>query len=97
MDTILGNGEFKYDAADDGAVVDNATSPVEVAMPIYDPDIYHELRSIIELQLQDNTKARLLFADQSNPYRSRKPEDKAVRAQLDTYHLLARKVNPVDV
>ncbi|MHC4779869.1 MAG: NHL repeat-containing protein, partial [Planctomycetota bacterium] len=33
VDTVLGNGDFTYDPADDGALVDNGTSPVEVAMP----------------------------------------------------------------
>jgi sugar lactone lactonase YvrE len=33
IDTILGNGDFTYDPSDDGAMVDNAVDPVELAMP----------------------------------------------------------------
>ncbi len=61
---------------------------VEVAMPIYDPDLFRELRAIIDLQWRDNTKARIINATQSNPFRGRLPIDPPVRAQVDIYRRL---------
>jgi polyphosphate kinase len=44
----------------------NLDRRVEVTCPIYDPDIQQELKSFLDLQCQDNVKARILDKDLSN-------------------------------
>ncbi|MEM1319551.1 MAG: polyphosphate kinase 1 [Bacteroidota bacterium] len=70
----------------------NLDRRVEVAMPIYDPEVYAELRQLIQLQLEDNRKARIIDQLQSNPYRRGPEEAPTVRAQIAAYELLKSKV-----
>ena len=70
----------------------NLDRRVEVAIPIYGPEIKAEIKAIIDLQLEDNTKARIINASQNNNYKKRTVEGKAIRAQVETYNLLKRKV-----
>lgn len=42
---------------------------IEVTCPVYDPALQETLRTIIELQWQDNTKARVLNVEQDNQQR----------------------------
>jgi polyphosphate kinase len=69
----------------------NLSHRVEVAFPIYDAALREELKAILDLQWADDTKARVLDAEQSNAY-WRPPEPRGVRAQFDTYRLLAERV-----
>jgi polyphosphate kinase len=46
----------------------NLKRRVEVAMPVYDPDIKAQLQKLLEIQWADNTKARIINAAQDNPY-----------------------------
>ncbi|MDX1943432.1 MAG: polyphosphate kinase 1 [Saprospiraceae bacterium] len=90
---IFANGgeEAMYIASADW-MTRNLDRRVEVATPIYDPKLFAELRTIIDLQWQDNTKARIIDADLSNTYRSYLPFVSKVRAQADIYHLLQRQI-----
>jgi polyphosphate kinase len=87
---IFANGgeERMYTASADW-MTRNIDRRVEAVIPIYDKEVFAEIRHIINLQLQDNTKSRHIIADQSNPYRQL--PGAPVRAQLDTYHWLAQK------
>ena len=89
---IFANGgkEKMYTASADW-MTRNLDRRVEVAMPIYDPIVYQELRHIIDLQLKDNTKARIINAKQNNPYRKKLKKDEPVHAQKDTYEFLKAK------
>lgn len=69
----------------------NLDQRVEVAAPVYDPAIFRELRDLLELQLQDNQKARRIVADQSNPYRRPAPGEAPLRAQYAAYNYLQEK------
>jgi len=67
----------------------------EIAVPIYDPKVREKLKKILEIQLQDNTKARILDAKQDNKYKSA-DSSKSIRAQDEIYNyfkgrLLANK------
>jgi polyphosphate kinase len=44
----------------------NLDHRVEVAFPIYDPEVRRQVREIIDTQLADNVKARVLKADNTN-------------------------------
>ena len=58
---------------------------VELACPIYDPEIQEELREFLHLQWQDNTKARIIDKDLTNAYKKVDSKDKKYRAQEDIY------------
>ena len=61
----------------------NLNRRVEVAFPLYQPDLVEQVRHIIDLQLQDDTKTR----DVDNSYvKSDVPTD--IRAQYATYEYL---------
>jgi polyphosphate kinase len=67
----------------------NLDNRVEVAWPVLDEGLQQELRDILELQWQDNTKARVLNRAQNNRYR-RTPGPR-VRAQEALYAYLTAK------
>ena len=46
----------------------NTVRRVEVATPIYDPDIRNRVRKIFELQMSDNVKARIMKSDGTYKY-----------------------------
>jgi polyphosphate kinase len=60
----------------------NIDNRIEVSAPVYDKDLQNELRNIIEIQLQDNVKARIIDEKQSNHYK-RKDKEKPVRSQIE--------------
>lgn len=83
-------GEEKMYLASADWMTRNLDKRVEVVFPIYDPEIYKELKGIINLQLSDNTKARIINEAQDNPYV--KKSGKSVRAQIDTFRFLGYSV-----
>jgi len=56
---------------------------VEAAFPIFDAAIKQQIVDMMALQVADRAKARVLDADQSNPYVD--PERDGIDAQNDTY------------
>jgi polyphosphate kinase len=93
---IFGNGgiEKMYIASADW-MTRNLDRRIEIIAPIQDPEIFQEIRDIINLQLQDNTKLRLITADLENPYREDLPSVAPVRAQSAIYDYLASKFETV--
>jgi polyphosphate kinase len=79
-----GNEEVYISSAD--WMIRNFDYRSEVAVPIFDPEIKKQLKDIFEIQLADNTKARILDALQENKYVRNKK--KKVRAQIETYKYL---------
>ncbi|PHN05818.1 polyphosphate kinase 1 [Flavilitoribacter nigricans] len=90
---IFGNGgdEKIYTASADW-MNRNLYNRIEVAIPIYDPDIRQELREIIDIQLADNCKARKIDPDQCNTFRTGPDGSSVNRAQLDIYNYLKQQV-----
>ncbi len=68
----------------------NLDHRIEVTCPVYDPDLQEELRTQIELQWQDNVKARILNRDQDNQYRDNNDKP-ALRSQHEFYSYLKKK------
>ncbi|MFH1070661.1 MAG: polyphosphate kinase 1, partial [Candidatus Glassbacteria bacterium] len=68
----------------------NLDRRVEVAVPIYDDRIKSEIKHLLDLQLADNTKARLLDAGLSNEYRVDRQSEE-VRAQMDFSRLVQNR------
>jgi polyphosphate kinase len=68
----------------------NIDNRVEVGFPIYDKDLKREIREIINIQLEDNTKAREINSHNTNKYHKTNSE-LPVRAQIDIYNYLKNK------
>ncbi|MDB5153172.1 MAG: ppk1 [Mucilaginibacter sp.] len=68
----------------------NIDNRVEVGFPIYDKELKKEIRDIINIQLEDNTKAREINSHNTNKYHKTK-SDMPVRAQIDIYNYLKNK------
>ena len=58
----------------------------ETAVPIYDKKIKQELMHLLQIQLNDNTKSRILDKTQSNKYKTTKADEKKIRAQDEIYN-----------
>ncbi|WP_412561673.1 polyphosphate kinase 1 [Winogradskyella sp. MIT101101] len=88
---IFGNGgdEKIYIGSADW-MTRNLTHRIEVLTPIYDKDVHKTLRDLIEIQLSDNTKARIIDAEQKNEYVDN--SKKKVRAQYATYEYFENKL-----
>ena len=71
-------------------MVRNLDHRVEVAIPILDKHIQKELKDIIEIQLNDNVKARTLNNDLDNEYVNPRNTTK-VRSQIEIYNYLLNK------
>lgn len=65
----------------------NIDNRVEVSVPIYDLRLKQMIMDILSLQFNDNTKARVINKEQSNPYRNRGNKRK-VRSQIAIYQYL---------
>jgi polyphosphate kinase len=68
----------------------NLDHRVEVGFPVYDEAIKKEIKDIIDIQLQDNTKAREINSQNTNKYVKTKNKI-PYRAQIDIYNYLKYK------
>lgn len=66
----------------------NLSRRVEVAFPVYDEALRKEIRRIIDFQLNDCVKARVIDIAQSNRMVAPRPNEPQVRSQLATYDFL---------
>ncbi len=82
------NGDEKMYLASADWMTRNLDRRIEVVFPVNDKAVFKELRHIVDLQLRDNSKARLIVEDQSNPYKERDASAPIYRAQIDTYNYL---------
>ncbi|WP_127125002.1 polyphosphate kinase 1 [Pseudoflavitalea rhizosphaerae] len=83
-------GEEKVYISSADWMVRNLDHRVEATCPILDEKIRRVLKNILEIQLRDNVKARILDNELSNRYvRDRK--QKKVRSQVETYQYLHQK------
>ncbi|MFW5710178.1 MAG: polyphosphate kinase 1 [Bacteroidota bacterium] len=62
----------------------NLDHRIEVAAPVFDPVLQNEIMDILEIQLRDNVKARIINDEQDNPYKSDNSNTR-VRSQIETY------------
>ena len=67
----------------------NLEHRVEATCPIWDKEIKQELKDILNIQLQDNVKARWLDNGLNNEYV--KTTKKKIRSQVETYDYLYKK------
>jgi polyphosphate kinase len=67
----------------------NLSRRIEVAFPVYDVEIQKQLQRMIDLQLNDNVKARRIDKEQKNEY-VKDESEKKIRSQSDIYKYLKR-------
>ncbi|MEM1328552.1 MAG: polyphosphate kinase 1 [Bacteroidota bacterium] len=84
-----GNEDIYMSSAD--WMVRNLSHRIEATFPIYDEQLKKEVKEYIDIQLNDNTKARILDKDQSNTYH-KLISDISIRSQVETYYHLKRKI-----
>jgi polyphosphate kinase len=72
-------------------MVRNLDHRIETTCPVYDEEIQNELKDILNLQLSENVKARVLDNEQDNHYRERKIDEPERRSQVAIYHYLRTK------
>lgn len=89
---IFGNGgKEKVFISSADWMVRNLDHRIEAAVPVTDPKLKEELKDIINIQLRDNVKARILDDDLLNNYVSFAGKKK-VRSQVETYNYLHQKI-----
>ena len=88
-----GNERMYISSAD--WMVRNLDHRIEAACPINDPELKRELKEILDIQLSDNIKARILDEDFENNYVNSHTLEK-VRAQQDIYNYLLNKGNTIN-
>jgi len=84
------NGKEKVFISSADWMVRNIDHRIEAACPIFEKSIREELKDIIQIQLNDNIKARILDNELSNQYVNPR-NTKKIRSQLETYNYLHRK------
>lgn len=88
-------GDEKYYLSSADWMKRNFDYRVEVACPVNDVQLQQELKAMLDIQLKDNMKARLLSYDRYNHYKTTKGK-KQVRSQFEIYDFLKKihiKVN----
>ena len=73
-------------------MVRNIDHRVEASIPILDERLKQELKDILNIQLQDNVKARVLNNDLSNDY-VQNEHGTPIRSQVETYNYLHNKIH----
>ncbi len=84
-------GEKKYFLSSADWMKRNLSRRIEVAFPVYDKEIQKQLQKMIDLQLSDNVKARVIDREQKNEY-LKDESDQKIRSQSDIYNL-TKKLN----
>jgi len=79
-----GNPQYYITSGD--WMIRNFDNRIEVACPIRDKDIQQELWKMIQIQLSDNVKARIIGPDLPNLYK--KTNGRPVRSQAEIYRYL---------
>jgi len=81
-----GDEEIYISSAD--LMTRNIEHRIEVTCPVFDEQIRKHLKKIFDIQWNDNVKARILDASQSNKFV--KSENKTVRSQIEVYNYIRK-------
>jgi len=78
------DGDNEYFTSSADWMQRNFDHRIEVSTPIYDKEIQKELMTMIQIQLRDNCKARIIGRENVNQYRKLNPGEKT-RSQFEIY------------
>ena len=82
-------GDKKYFLASADLMKRNLSRRIEICFPIYDKQIQSFLQKMIDIQWNDNVKARIIDSKQVNLYKQKGEEGKT-RSQYVIYNLIAK-------
>ncbi len=85
------NGHEKIYLSSADWMVRNLHRRIETVFPILDKKIKKTIRDIIDIQLNDNVKARYLHYKKYNTYR-KDTTDIVIRSQIETYYYIKRHI-----
>lgn len=68
----------------------NLSWRIEAIFPIFDPDIRQQILEMVDIQLRDNTKARIIDPEMKNEYRQDE-NDILIQSQIETYFYFKRR------
>jgi polyphosphate kinase len=86
------NGKEKIFISSADWMVRNLDHRIEAACPIYGKEIQQEIKDILQIQLSDNVKARILDDSLTNQYINPRNKKK-IRSQVEIYNYLFRKLS----
>ena len=86
------NGKEKVIISSSDWMVRNLDHRIEAAVVITAPSIAEELKGILQIQLMDNVKARILDNELNNNYVDSK--GRKIRAQVEIFNFLQKKLTP---
>lgn len=89
------NGDELYFITSADWMTRNLDRRVEVACPIYDKDVQREIRDIVEIQMADNVKARIINSVQDNQYVTPNGSKK-IRSQAEIYKYYKDKLRKTE-
>ncbi len=69
----------------------NLSHRIETTFPVLDQDLKQKILDYVDVQLQDNTKSRLLNDQNANQY-FRGGSELRIRSQEETYHIIKREL-----
>lgn len=78
-------GEEKYFVSSADLMTRNLSRRIEVCFPLYNENVTKRVKKIIDIQLSDGVKSRIINKFQKNQYRKSKSN---VRAQYETYEYI---------
>jgi polyphosphate kinase len=88
--TFYNNGDPVVYSGSADWMTRNLSRRIEVVFPVLDAGLKEEIFDLLDLQLKDNVKARIIDTLQKNNYR-KENSGKKVQAQLATYNYLKNK------
>ena len=86
------NGNEKYFIGSSDWMQRNFDHRIEVTTPVYSKKIQSDLKKILEIQLNDNVKARCINGNIPNSYKKDDNSEK-IRSQIEIYNFLKDKHN----
>jgi polyphosphate kinase len=84
------NNHPKYYISSADWMTRNLDHRVEVASPVFDPEIQKELRQIVDAGFKDNLKARIVDQKQVNTFKN-EPKAKPYRSQIELHKYYSKK------
>jgi polyphosphate kinase len=83
------NGDEKIFLSSADLMKRNLSRRIEVAFPIYDPELKQKIQDIMKIKFEDNIKARVIDEKQTNEYHRLNPETPH-RSQYEIYDYLKK-------